>query len=208
MNRELLPLFSTPISISQNKDMAEQYYPAIRDLEYSRMAANGWLSKDSYVLEQKCFKPLKDYIQSCIHYYIHEDLSYQDDVEFYINNSWATIHNKNDYASQHDHTNSLISGTFYINIPEDDQSVFSLHSNNSSVFPRAFNLNEKEFNLYNAQQYSIKPSTGTTILFPSHVVHSTSAQTSEENRYCLAFNTFIRGTLADKFSNINTLHIK
>jgi uncharacterized protein (TIGR02466 family) len=215
MTRDILPLFSTPVYITKNSQLAEEFYPSIRDIDYHRMMSDdGWLSDKTDLLDHEQFKPLKDYILSCVDQYLHEDLHYNRDLEFYLTNSWVTIHKMGDWSPSHNHENSLISGTFYINIPQDDESVFQLHAleNRYRVLPSCIALTQNNFDIFNCNIYNIKPETGTLILFPSHVNHNTTQQTSDELRYCLAFNVFARGQLGQAFgvapNPINKLVLK
>ena len=214
IKRDILPLFSTPVYVTQNLQLAEEFYPSIRDIDYHRMDSdNGWLSNETYVLDHEKFKPLKDYILSHVNQYLHEDLQYSHELEFYITNSWVTIHEFDDYAPSHDHENSLISGTFYIHIPQDDESIFQLQTldNRYRILPYCIAPTKNDLNLFNCDVYNIKPETGTLVLFPSHIVHSTTPLTSNEHRYCLAFNIFARGELGyEESSNviINKLVLK
>lgn len=213
MNRELLPLFATPIYMSKNESLAKEYYDKITSLDYYRMIANGWITEDTYILERPDLAPLKDYIISNVNNFLHNDLQVQDDLEFYITNSWVTIHDKDDFAPLHDHANSLFSGTFYIDIPEDDDSVFELLTNDPyRILPHTIQPTLKDHNLVNCNLWKIKPETGTLILFPSSIKHSTTKMTSDSRRYCIAFNIFIRGDISSLRGNdknaINRLVLK
>lgn len=194
MNRDILPLFSTPIYTSKNESLANNFKDIISSLDYYRMIAYGWITEDTYVLERPELAPLKDYITSHINNFLHNDLQVQDDLEFYITNSWVTIHNKDDYAPLHDHTNSLFSGTFYIDIPKDDDSIFELLTKDPyRNFPHIIQPRIKDYNLFNCNSWRIKPETGTLILFPSSLKHSTTVMSSNNKRYCIAFNIFLKG---------------
>lgn len=213
MNRELYPIFSTPIYMSRDQQLALDYYDKITSLDYYRMTANGWITEDTYVLEREDLAPLKDYITSHINNFLHNDLQVQDDLEFYITNSWVTIHDKDDYAPLHDHVNSLFSGTFYIDIPEDDDSVFELVTKDHyRIFPHLIQPQIKDYNLFNSNGWSIKPETGTLILFPSSLKHATTVMSSNNRRYCIAFNIFLKGDVHSLFGNdknsINRLVLK
>jgi len=58
----------------------------------------------------------------------------------------------------------------------------------------------KEWNIFNSKNWSAKPNTGTTILFPSYLEHGTTPMTSNtDKRYCLAFNVFAHGDFHDSW---------
>jgi hypothetical protein len=51
------------------------------------------------------------------------------------------------------------------------------------------------FNLYNCKSWSYTPKTNDICLFPSTVMHSADPNESDEERWCLAFNVFVRGDI-------------
>ena len=204
---ELMPLFAKPIYISQlSIDSNVQNY--VKELDYHVMEANsGQLSNDTYVLEHPELSSLKNIIKDNIKTYAHEILQVHDDIEFYITNSWVTLHCEGDYSPPHLHTNSLLSGTLYINIPKDDDSVFQIHAPETHKIFSLFNPKIKNFNSWNSKVASIKPETGLITLFPSDLMHSTTVMNSESDiRYCLAFNIFIKGEISDAGS-LNNLKL-
>ena len=48
-------------------------------------------------------------------------------------------------------------------------------------------------NSVNADRYNLKINEGTIVIFPSHLEHSVERNNSNENRYSVAFNFFVRG---------------
>lgn len=194
-----MPLFSKPIFISA-LSITEEIKSKVKSLSYYQPQNSlGQLSNNTYVLDEEPFAHLKKEIGKKIKNYVNDVLEVQDEIDFYITNSWVTVHDKGDYAPLHIHTNSLISGTLYINIPEDDDSLFQLHAPDTFKPFGLFKLKLKNLNFWNSATSSLKPETGTLILFPSDLAHSTTAMTSDkEYRYCLAFNVFVRGDIYDQ----------
>jgi uncharacterized protein (TIGR02466 family) len=191
---EVMPLFSQPIYISKI-ELSDNIIDHVKKLEYYEMSSSsGWLSEDTMVLDHPVMSNLKSILIDNVNNYAHNVLQIQDDIEFYITNSWVTLHQENDYSPPHHHDNSLFSGTVYINIPDDDESVFEFFAPPVSNIFGFLTPKFKEWNLLNSRNWFIKPETGTTIIFPSNLVHGTSAMTSSvNNRYCLAYNVFARG---------------
>jgi hypothetical protein len=66
-------------------------------------------------------------------------------------------------------------------------------------FPPALDLDMDSFNIYNCKSWGYKPKTNDICLFPSAVMHAADPNESDEERWCLAFNVFVRG-------NIGSLH--
>ncbi len=66
-------------------------------------------------------------------------------------------------------------------------------------FPPALDLDMDFFNVYNCKSWAHKPKVNDICLFPSVVMHAADPNESDEERWCLAFNVFVRG-------NIGVLH--
>ena len=71
-------------------------------------------------------------------------------------------------------------------------------------FPPALDFDVEQFNIYNCKSWSYQPKVNDICLFPSTVMHSADANESDEERWCLAFNVFARGT----FGGLHELTIK
>lgn len=209
-NYDVYPLFSTPVYKS-SEEIDEELRQKIKKEEVHRITSNnGYLSDNTYLLNEGYLKNLKDKIQSQIDYYIHSVLNVETEIEFYITNSWTTVHEKGDYAPQHNHTNSLFSGTYYIDVPEDDESALHFHAKDKNIlFPNSIFPTINDWNIINSRQYYFKPQTGDLFIFPSHLDHSVNQLTSESKRYCLAFNIFAKGTLKNRDAEyvINELNL-
>lgn len=208
----ILPLFSTPIYQS-NLEILDSESSYIKNLSYTRYESNtGWQSDDTYVLESKELEGLKNKVLDHIKSYINDGLSVKEKYDFYIANSWVTIHKMGDFSPEHTHHNSLFSGTCYINIPEDDDSSFAVKSPYEfNIFPCMVQPELKEYNLFNSKSWYLKPHTGSIYLFPSTLYHFTTQCTSNNPRYCLAFNIGIKGEFSggsSKTSTIDKLIIK
>lgn len=195
---EVIPLFSHPVYLTQ-LDLTEEVISHVRNLDYYEMVSSvGWLSEDTSVLEHPVMEGLKSTLLDNVRNYAHNVLQIQDDLEFYITNSWVTVHQQNDWAPPHNHDNSLISGTVYINIPNDDESVFEFYAPQAHSIFGFLKPKFKEWNLLNSKNWRIQPVTGTAVVFPSSLVHGTSPMTSStDKRYCLAYNVFVRGDFDD-----------
>jgi uncharacterized protein (TIGR02466 family) len=196
---EMMPLFSKPVFVSKLIiDKHVQDY--IKDLNFYQMSnALGKLTNNTYVLDEKLLASLKKQVEDNIKSYMHNVLAVDESIDFYITNSWVTLHEHGDFAQQHIHSNSVMSGTLYINIPEDDDSLFQFHSPDSHKLFGTFQPKVTNYNSWNSRSWSVKPETGTLLIFPSDLSHSTTEMTSKtDNRYCLAFNVFLKGDLSNQ----------
>jgi uncharacterized protein (TIGR02466 family) len=121
-------------------------------------------------------------------------------IEFYVTNSWINVHRRGQAAGPHVHNNSLISGVLYLQVSETTGDlVFQRDLLSLVPFPPSLDLDMDRFNLYNCKSWSYRPKTNDICLFPSVVMHASEPNASDQERWCLAFNVFVRG-------NIGALH--
>jgi uncharacterized protein (TIGR02466 family) len=114
-------------------------------------------------------------------------------------------HLRGDWAQEHSHTNSLLSGIVYL---DTDETAGDIHFNNrSSIFPSAVDVEYSGYNIYNSRGWSITPKTGDVLIFPSTLLHSVSKNIYNKARYSLSFNMFVEGKLGAVKNSINQLSL-
>jgi len=204
--RKVFPLFSAPVYVNNVGDFAR---PDIKALEYSSKLANGvpynFLSSvDKNVLDRPEFKTVHDVVMKEVNIYAREILAVNSSIDFYITNSWVNIHRRGHSAGAHLHHNSLISGVLYLKVTETSGDLV-FHRNDLSLvpFPPALDLDMDSFNIYNCKSWGFKPTTNDICLFPSVVLHSADANQSDEERWCIAFNVFVKGDIG----SLHKLHL-
>lgn len=111
-----------------------------------------------------------------------------------IDNIWVNINSKQAYNISHIHGGSPISGTFYVNIPQDSNADFVLERNLiNEVDPYTkWCLNDKEGypkNRSAATKWSITPCDNLLLLFPGHAQHYVEPNNSDQDRISISFNT-------------------
>jgi uncharacterized protein (TIGR02466 family) len=192
----IFPLFSTPVYVNNVGDFPR---PPLDALTYSSSMPGGGVyhflsSVDKNVLDRPDFKNVRDIVIREINVYAHEILAVNRDIEFYITNSWVNQHKRGHQAGAHMHHNSLISGVLYLRANENSGDlVFHREVLSLVPFPPTLDLDMTAFNIYNCKSWGYKPKTNDICLFPSVVSHSVDANHSDEDRWCLAFNVFVRG---------------
>ena len=60
-----------------------------------------------------------------------------------------------------------------------------------------------EGNIFNADRWGMDVKKGDLILFPSHLMHETDMNTTDQNRYMVAFNYFLDGKIGDYTRELN-----
>ena len=111
-------------------------------------------------------------------------------LEFYITQSWINFTKPGEAHHRHFHTNSLISGVFYISaVKEVDGICFYRNA------PSTVNVYDKVENSYCANSWRFCVGAGDLIIFPSSVTHGVDNNKGGHTRVSLAFNTFAHGQL-------------
>jgi hypothetical protein len=205
--RQIFPLFSTPLYVNNVGDIAK---PDLRYLDYTHLTPSGesfnfLTSVDKNVLERAELAGIKQLIMHEINFCAREVYAVSTDVEFYITNSWINIYGRGDQAGAHMHHNSLLSGVLYLQASEaGGQIVFHRDTQSQLPFPPVLDLDVVSHNIYNCKSWGYQPKTNDICIFPSIVSHSVQPNNSDEGRWSLAFNVFVRG----KFGAIHQLDLK
>ena len=70
-------------------------------------------------------KKLKQLCEQQLNIYVKEVINPKEELDFYITQSWLNVTKPGEYHHKHYHSNSLISGVFYISTIEDDKITFT-----------------------------------------------------------------------------------
>jgi len=192
----ILPLWVTPLYIS-DVSSASSYKNTLESLDWKRLDANnGYITKDTYVLDRSELKNLKLEVEKEIETYARDVFKIDNQVNFYITNSWGIKHVKGDWAPKHYHTNSLFSGVLYLKC-DNNSGIIKFHKNiglNCGI-PNCFEFNYTESNMFNTTFCTIQPQENMIIMFPSNLEHSVETSNSDNNRLVISFNVFFKGNL-------------
>jgi uncharacterized protein (TIGR02466 family) len=195
--RIVYPLFSAPVYVNNVGELA---LPDVKRLEYATGAYPFLTTVDKRVLHRPEFKGVHDVVMREIDSYTREVLAVNRSIEFYVTDSWINIYRRGELTGPHTHNNSLISGVLYLKVNETSGDlVFQRDILSLVPFPPSLDLDMDFFNLYNCKSWAHKPKTNDICLFPSVLMHAADPNESDEERWSLAFNVFVRG-------NIGALH--
>ena len=191
----IYPLFANPLMVC-----GDQYNTNEDELNYIKNLNNlhhphsfitpGNENKrtiDSDILESLELSTLKQFCLKWLNFYAHEFLFITKSTEFYITQSWCNYNATGDIHGRHMHTNSLISGVFYIQ-GENTPTVFYREK---EMFPLKFNY--EDYDLNNCEAYVMDAEVGKLFLFPSTMKHSAVENKTNTERISLAFNTWATG---------------
>lgn len=194
MEKEIHGLFPVPIMLCElGRDLTKAEYSKIQELcSNTRRNEGNTTSQNSYVLEDKELSNLNNDIQLSINEYVKEIINPINDVSPYITQSWLNITNAGEYHHKHSHSNSYISGVFYIEADEQNDAIKFFKPYNKY---QQIKLTPKDWNLHNSETWWFNVKKGLIVLFPSYLEHMVEMKQGDNKRISLAFNTFLQGNL-------------
>ena len=187
-------IFPIPIYISKlNRKLTKKELTFVEKSKLDFYKNEGNItSKENYALNQKVFSSLKEDLYLRVQDYFNKVLSTTDAVTPYITQSWLNYTETNQYHHKHEHTNSLVSGVFYVNCHEQFDRIKFFKRGYQTIKPVV-----KDWNLYNSESWWFPVKTGDIILFPSSLTHMVETKEGDNTRISLAFNVFIKGTIGN-----------
>ncbi|MBX2847431.1 MAG: 2OG-Fe(II) oxygenase family protein [Acidiferrobacterales bacterium] len=202
-NPDTQPLFMEPIFRAnvQSAISAEQI-EFIKNLKMVRNQTN-LISENLYIFEEPELASIKDAVQEALDYYAKNVMGI--DQQLYVTQSWSLVNNPTIGMHGHSHSNSVVSGSLYFcDIPNPSpKMIFDRHRGYQQLqlLPDA-----DKRNIYNTSINAVEPKVGEVVLFSSSLQHLVEPNMSNEDRYSIAFNTFIRGTLGN-FRDVSELKL-
>ena len=104
-----------------------------------------------------------------------------------LGNFWININGKYDYNLAHDHQKSIISGVYYVSVPENNMGDLVLERGDNMEYFLGADL-KAEPTMANAQSCIKPPQESVFYLFPSWVKHRVERNESDKERISIAFN--------------------
>lgn len=188
-------IFPTPIYTSKlNRELTKKELLFIDKTKSDCNKNEGNItSNDSYILNNKIFKDLKEELDLRVQDYFDKIICPANNITPYITQSWLNYTETNQYHHKHEHPNSLVSGVFYINCNEEfDKIKFFKRFNYQIIKPEV-----KDWNLWNSESWWFPVKTGDIIMFPSSLTHMVETKQGDNTRISLAFNVFVKGTIGN-----------
>jgi uncharacterized protein (TIGR02466 family) len=190
-------IFPTPIYTSKlNRELSKKELSLIDKSKLNVYKNEGnTTSVDNYILNNKEFKTLKEELDLRIQDYFNKIVCTSNNIIPYITQSWLNYTETNQYHHKHEHSNSLVSGVFYINCNDQFDKIKFFNQNYKTI-----KLETKDWNLWNSESWWFSVKTGDIIMFPSSLTHMVETKQGDNTRISLAFNVFIKGTVGDNKS--------
>ena len=105
--------------------------------------------------------------------------------ELKLKNFWYNVNNYGDYNTLHNHRGSILSGVFYIDVPDENMGKINFERDDdvSYYLPPL-----EEYNNIISEKASYSPETGKLLIFPSWTKHSVDGSRSKKQRISMSFN--------------------
>lgn len=102
-------------------------------------------------------------------------------------NLWININGHHDYNLLHDHQKSILSGVYYVSVPDDNMGDLVLHRGDNAEFFFTSDV-KRESTMANAFSCTKAAKESTFYLFPSWIKHHVERNESHKERISIAFN--------------------
>ena len=170
-----------------------------------------FVTKENYILN-KDLPSFKKFFDKCIKKYVEKVIIGEDyykdtfnDINFKITQSWINLSVPGSLGHhEHRHSNSFISGVFYIDV---DASCDQISFINSFLADRDLVIGKCKTNCFNSDEWDYPVKNGHLVLFPSYQYHFVKPLKGNKNRISLAFNVMPCGTLGQAH-DLNELRIQ
>jgi uncharacterized protein (TIGR02466 family) len=114
---------------------------------------------------------------------------------FYITDSWIAVTPPGGKHIIHNHPNSLISGIFYFDVP--DQSSINFYLEHTIFKNFKFYFDYTIPTDYNKQIWKVPVKNSDIVIFPSWIDHDVDINLSDKKRVIIGFNSFVNGNFGN-----------
>ena len=207
------PLFSSPLARFQVKDFVNTYIDVDLSLETddrwfkNPKQYNVWNHDCHDILAEEGFEDLESMVQSGVESYIYNVLCFSKDIKAVRTSSWLTIGLNECSTGEHLHTNSIYSGILYLKSLPKSGDLYFIAGDYPNYCTTTVKPIPETLNVFNSNSYYVTPNSGDLFVFPSHLRHGVTPNTSGESRCALAFNYFLSGKLCEQHTSYLELNL-
>ena len=191
-----LDLFAIPLYRTIIGAPTQQEQDHLSRLEMTEGRHTALNSHNLRILDQIQLRELRHKIDEGITEFMTHLGVDQAKITMPITTSWLNLYQQGDSTHQHSHSNSIISGVYYLEDCDHTAPIqFHRAPGYVNLWPNTINLPIKQHNALNIDVITVIPKKGELIMWPSHLAHSVPPNESDTPRHTIAFNTFVKGTL-------------
>ena len=185
------PLFPQPVYFSKlERELTKEELKVVDEHKKKTYKNKGNITSDNnYVLENKALKNLKKDLNKKVINYFNEVVCTSNSIIPYITQSWINYTETNQFHHKHSHSNSYVSGVFYIDADEEVDKIKFYKRSHPQIM-----LNPTKYNIFNAKSWWYPVNTGDIILFPSSLEHAVERKKGTNTRISLSFNVLCSKT--------------
>ena len=191
---DLIPLFPVAVYKTQLRSLTLAENNTIQNIKIRNNKLGNQVTAEPRLLDREEFKDFNSEITKHLNEYIGKVLSTKFDC--FITDSWMNITNPGEEHAMHCHTNSILSGVYYIDINDSEPSINFYRM----THPYMLNFVQEQHNVFNSQVWNLPVRNNELILFPSSTWHSVNKNTGTRVRLSIAFNTFVKGSVKNMYS--------
>ena len=192
-NCELLSIFPTPVVKFKVPGELMDLVPDLKNRlnQYPRKTETHIISANSYVLHSTGLEALKSWLTARTTEFMRLVLTIDSSAT--ITQSWVNKNTPDQYTHQHPHQNSIVSGVFYMDVP-DGNALLVFHKRDNGgdgyfvIEPKYYGDEGRDYT-FSSKTYKLPVSTGELVLFPSWLIHSVPVNKTESDRWSLSFNS-------------------
>ena len=197
------PLFAEPVFVTNIADaISPEQIAFIQSVSMLENQMNR-ISEDLYLFDRRELKSVKQAVHDALQTYARDVMGVGNRLEG--TQSWALMNPPGVGMHAHTHSNSLVSGSLYY-APMPDPPGNMIFERASGYRQLELGVESGRTNIYNAPRNAVVPKQGDLVLFSSSIMHFVEQNTSNQNRYSIAFNAFPRGTIG-AFRDVSELKL-
>jgi uncharacterized protein (TIGR02466 family) len=185
---QLYNLFPIPLGFF-NRPVTEKELSLVKNLE-KRPNTGNQTSTNTFILKNMTL--LHSWIEDCLAEYFKATTAPKNNISLKITQSWVNFSEVGQYHHKHAHSNSIVSGIYYIQTNPDDRVYFYRDGY------QQIKILTDNWNIYNSESWWFEAEVGKLILFPSFLTHMVPTVQGEQTRISLSFNTFACGVLGEE----------
>lgn len=155
---------------------------------------------DSFLYREE-FLSLKEWLEEQCSKFVKDIMGYELPEKMIVTDSWLNICNFGGQQYPHYHTNSYISGTYYVNYEDGHAPLFFRHVDGSTHSPTqsiSLQADKQKFGKYNSDVI-VYPEEGEILLWPSHLTHGYGGN-EKDHRISISMNFMPSLVANDKYS--------
>lgn len=203
MREQICPMFSTPLGIYRwDEDKTNELKDLTRTLITERSKEKDidgcpvcpdlfhfWNTSGRSFLKEDhpLIKEFEKFLSESYIDFTQNVYEWDMTTEHCITECWVNVTKKGGWQYKHSHSNSFVSGTFYLNFPPGCTGLTFTHFSKEKTAPY-ISPNPRRPNKYNTETLTMRPDEGILFLWSSNLTHETEILTEDVRRVSISMN--------------------